>query len=110
MASASQLDALSKIISARKGGDANKSYSARLLAKGLETCARKFGEEAVETLVAAMSRDKQAAVSESADMLYHWLVLLAALDIDPDEVYAELARREAQSGLAEKASRVTEHG
>lgn len=105
MASASQLDALSKIITARKGGDPDKSYSARLLAKGLDTCARKFGEEAVEALVAAMARDKQALISESADVLYHWLVLLAALDIDPADVYAELERREAQSGLAEKASR-----
>jgi phosphoribosyl-ATP pyrophosphohydrolase len=105
MASANQLDALAKVIASRKGGDADKSYSAKLLAKGLETCTRKFGEEAVETMVAAMSRDKSAAISESADLLYHWLVLLAALEIDPSDVYAELARREAQSGLAEKASR-----
>lgn len=105
MASANQLDALSKVIASRKGGDADKSYSATLLAKGLDACARKFGEEAVETLIAAMSRDKQAVISESADVLYHWLVLLAALDIDPSDVYAELARRESQSGIAEKASR-----
>jgi len=108
MASASQLEALSKVIASRKGADADTSYSAKLLSKGLETCARKFGEEAVETLVAAMTRDRQAVISESADLLYHWLVLLTALDVDPADVYAELARRESQSGLAEKAARPPE--
>ncbi|HEX7776656.1 MAG TPA: phosphoribosyl-ATP diphosphatase [Parvibaculum sp.] len=102
---ATELDRLFKVIAARKGADAGSSYTAKLLAGGVPLAARKLGEEAVETIVAATTGDKRGAVSESADLLYHWLVLLAALGLEPSAVYAELAAREGRSGLDEKASR-----
>ncbi|MBX3445612.1 MAG: phosphoribosyl-ATP diphosphatase [Parvibaculum sp.] len=104
-ADAKLLDRLFEVIAARKGADAASSYTAKLLAKGVPACAQKLGEEAVETVIAAASGDRKGAVSESADLLYHWLVLLAALDLDPADVYAELERREGRSGLDEKAAR-----
>jgi len=104
-ANASQLDRLFATIAARKGADAASSWTAKLLAGGVPLCARKFGEEAVETVIAATQGDTEATIVESADLLYHWLVLLAALEIDPADVYAELARREGRSGLDEKAAR-----
>lgn len=104
-ADARQLDRLFKVIATRKGADAGSSYTARLLSKGVAACAQKLGEEAVETVIAATSGDRKGAVSESADLLYHWLVLLAALDLDPADIYAELERREGRSGLDEKAAR-----
>ena len=78
---------------------------AQLLAEGVQKCANKFGEEAVEAALAAVSKDKAALAAESADVLYHLLVLWAASGIKPDEVYAALKARESQSGLADKASR-----
>jgi len=102
---ASQLDLLFATIAARKGSDPKSSYTASLLAKGPQKCAEKMGEEAIETIIAAVSGSRQEAISESADLLYHWLVLTASLDINPAEVYGELARREGTSGLDEKASR-----
>ena len=96
---------LAEAIALRKGGDPSESYTAKLLNRGIEKCAQKLGEEAVETAIAAASRDKAGAVSESADVLYHLLVLWASMDIDPTEVYGELAKREGVSGIAEKASR-----
>ncbi len=102
---ARQLDALFAVIAARKGSDPASSYTASLLAKGPLKSAQKLGEEAIETVIAATSGDRDACISESADLLYHWLVLLASLDINPAEVYGELARREGTSGLEEKASR-----
>ncbi len=105
---AQQLEALFATISGRKGDDPKKSYTASLFAKGVGACAQKLGEEAVETVIAAMEHetaDKKSVVKESADLLYHWLVLMAALDIDPAEVYSELAHREGTSGHTEKASR-----
>ena len=102
---ARQLDRLFEVIAARKDAEAGTSYTARLLSKGVPACAQKLGEEAVETVIAAMAGDRKAAISESADLLYHWLVLLAALGADPAEVYAELERREGRSGLDEKAAR-----
>lgn len=104
-ADASQLDRLFEVIAARKGADPASSYTAKLFSKGVSACAQKLGEEAVETVIAAASGDREGALSESADLLYHWLVLVAALDLDPADVYAELARREGRSGLDEKASR-----
>jgi phosphoribosyl-ATP pyrophosphohydrolase len=71
----------------------------------VEKCAKKFGEEAVETVLASVSGDKQHLVAESADVLYHLMVLWAAAGITPDDVYAALRAREGQSGLAEKAAR-----
>ena len=102
---ATELDRLFEVISSRKGADASTSYTAKLMAGGPALCARKLGEEAVETVIASLGDDRKAVIAESADLLYHWLVTLAAVDIDPAEVYAELARREGRSGLDEKASR-----
>jgi phosphoribosyl-ATP pyrophosphohydrolase len=99
------LDRLWATILARKGADPQSSYTAKLLAAGVPKAAQKLGEEAVETVVAAVAADEKAVVAESADLLYHLLVLWAARGIAPDEVWAELARREGRSGLAEKASR-----
>jgi phosphoribosyl-ATP pyrophosphohydrolase len=99
------LDRLFATIAARKGADPSQSYTASLLAKGVDKCARKFGEEAVEAVIAAVQGDKAALTAESADVLYHLLVLWAAADIAPEDVYAVLKSREAQSGLAEKALR-----
>ncbi len=82
-----------------------ESYTAKLLSEGLEKCAKKFGEEAVEAVIAAVSKDKKATISESADVIYHLLVLLRASGVTLDEVMASLERRTAQTGLEEKASR-----
>ena len=99
------IDRLFATIAARKGADATASYTAQLLQAGVEKCARKFGEEAVEAVIAGVSGDARALTAESADVLYHLLVLWAAAGVTPDAVYAELRARERQSGLAEKASR-----
>ena len=100
------LDRLFATIAARRAaGDTDRSYTAKLLSQGVEKCAKKFGEEAVETVLAAVSGDKAQLAAESADVLYHLLVLWAAAGLIPDDVYAALKARENQSGLAEKASR-----
>jgi len=99
------IDRLFATIAARKGGDASASYTAQLLAAGVEKCAKKFGEEAVEAAIAAVSQGPKALAAESADVLYHLLVLWAAAGITPEDVYAALKAREGQSGLAEKAGR-----
>jgi phosphoribosyl-ATP pyrophosphohydrolase len=100
------IDRLFATIAARKAeGDPNSSYTAKLLSEGVQKCAKKFGEEAVEAALAAVSGDKAHLVAESADVLYHLLVLWAAAGITPNDVYAALKQRESQSGLAEKASR-----
>ena len=83
----------------------DESYTARLLRDGTDRCARKFGEEAVELIVSAVSRDKEGLTGEAADVLYHLLVLLKAADVTLNDVMAELERRTGQSGLQEKASR-----
>lgn len=87
-----------------RSGDAS-SWTAKLYAAGVEKAAKKMGEEAVETVIAAVSGDDQGLVSESADLLYHWLVVLAVAGVPLERVMAELERRTAQSGIAEKASR-----
>jgi phosphoribosyl-ATP pyrophosphohydrolase len=100
------LDRLFATIAARKAaGDADASYTARLLSQGVEKCAKKFGEEAVEAVIAAAQKDKTELAKESADVLYHLAVLWAASGITPDDVYAVLKSREGQSGLDEKAGR-----
>src|ERR1700722_4897934 len=100
------IDRLFATIAARKAeGDSSSSYTAKLLSEGVQKCAKKFGEEAVETALAAVSGNKADLAAESADALYHLLVLWAAAGITPDDVYAVLQKRESQSGLAEKASR-----
>ena len=99
------LDRLFATIASRKGADPKSSYTAKLLAEGVEKCAKKFGEEATEAVIAAVARNKTELAKESADVLYHLTVLWAASGITPEDVYAELASREGQSGLEEKASR-----
>lgn len=99
------LDRLFETIEARRGADPAGSYTAKLLAGGIALPARKLGEEAVETLIAALAPDPAALASESADLLYHLLVLWAAAGIRPADVYAALAAREGTSGIAEKAAR-----
>ena len=99
------LHRLAATIAARKGADPDRSWTARLLAKGPEKCAEKFGEEAVEAIVEAVRGDRARLTAEAADVLYHLLVMLAARDITLSDVCAELDRREGQSGLVEKAWR-----
>ncbi|MEX0312504.1 MAG: phosphoribosyl-ATP diphosphatase [Tateyamaria sp.] len=99
------LDDLFATIEARKGADPESSWTAKLLAKGPEKCAEKFGEEAVEAIIEAVKNDKAALTSEAADVLYHLLVMLAARDVALDDVMVELARRQGTSGIAEKAAR-----
>ncbi|KQZ19417.1 phosphoribosyl-ATP pyrophosphatase [Mesorhizobium sp. Root552] len=82
-----------------------ESWTAKLFAKGMDKAAQKLGEEAVETVIAAVRGDTKAVISESADLLYHWLVVLAIAGISLDDVLAELERRTGRSGIAEKASR-----
>jgi phosphoribosyl-ATP pyrophosphohydrolase len=102
---ATPLDRLEATIRARRNGDPAASYVARLTADGRARMARKVGEEAIETLVAALSDDRAATTSEAADLIFHLLVLLADMDLSFDDVMAELDRREGLSGLAEKAAR-----
>ena len=99
------LDRLYAVVESRRGADPAISYSARLLSRGTAKVAQKFGEEAVECLIAAMAADRTALVAESADVLYHLMVLWAAAEVRPEQVWAELRRREGTSGLAEKAAR-----
>lgn len=99
------LDRLFATIAARKGADAGASYTAKLFAEGRARIAQKLGEESMETAIAAVSRDRDGVVSESADLLYHLLVLWAECEVKPEEVWAKLASREGTSGLAEKAAR-----
>jgi phosphoribosyl-ATP pyrophosphohydrolase len=99
------IEELAEIVKSRKGADPDTSYTAKLFDRGVAQCAKKFGEEAVETVIAAMQGDKQAIRSEAADVLSHLAVLLAAVDVDLEDVYAELGRREGTSGIVEKARR-----
>lgn len=96
---------LAATIDARKGADPDSSWTAKLLAKGPEKCAAKFGEEAVEAIIEAVKGDRARLTSEAADVLYHLLVMLASRDVTLADVLAELERREGISGLDEKASR-----
>ncbi len=88
-----------------RGGDAEASWTARLLAAGPEKCAEKFGEEAVEAIIEAVKGDRDRLTAEAADVIYHLLVMCAARDVSLDDILAELSRREGQSGVAEKAAR-----
>ena len=99
------LQRLAETIAARRGADADESWTAKLLAAGPEKCAEKFGEEAVEAVIEAVKGDRAALTREAADVLYHLLVMLAARDVTLLDVEAELARREGTSGIAEKAAR-----
>lgn len=99
------LDDLADIIAARASSTAEKSYTKSLLDAGPPRAAKKFGEEAVEAVIAAVHQDDQALVAEAADVLYHLLVLLRSRGIALGDVMAELERRTARSGHDEKASR-----
>ena len=99
------LDRLFQTIQSRKGADPSTSWTAKLFSKGRPKIAQKVGEEAVETVIAALQNDKEALAAESADLLYHLLVLWAEADVEPSEIWQTLAAREGTSGVAEKASR-----
>lgn len=101
------LDDLAQIIASRKAADPAASWTAALLAKGPDKCAEKFGEEAVEAVIAAAKGDRAALTAEAADVLYHLLVMLTACEVDLADVMAALEGRQGQSGLAEKAGRAS---
>lgn len=99
------LPRLYKIIEQRKTADPEKSYIAKRLQQGTPKIAQKLGEEAVETVIAAMQKNKKEVISESADLLFHWLILMVDTGVKIEDVMAELQRREGISGLDEKANR-----
>jgi len=99
------LDDLAATIAARADASAEDSWTARLLAKGPEKCAEKFGEEAIEAIIEAVKGDTAALTSEAADVLFHLLVMLQSRGVALSGVMAELERRQSQSGIAEKAAR-----
>jgi len=100
------LDRLFATIAARKAaGDATASYTAKLIAQGVEKCAKKFGEEAIETVIAGVGDHRNHLIAESADLLFHLLVLLKSRGVRLEEVEATLAQRTRMSGLEEKAAR-----
>ena len=99
------LERLYDVIQSRFDEEPGSSYTASLLNDGMSKIAQKFGEEAVETVIAATIKDNQQIVAESADLLYHLLVMWAASGVKPDDVWKELAAREGVSGITEKASR-----
>ncbi len=103
---AAVMDRLWSVVMSRRTADPATSHSARLLSRGTAKVAQKLGEEAVECVIEAVLGNKDAVIAESADVLYHLVVLWVASDVSPQEVWAELQRREGISGVAEKASRV----
>ena len=100
-----QLEKLASDVAAKASASPDTSYTAKLISQGVSKCAKKFGEEAVELALASVSTDKAETTKEAADVLYHFLVLLRAAGVLPDDVMAELKRREGTGGLMEKASR-----
>lgn len=102
---AAVLDELYAVIESRKGGDPAKSYTAKLFSKGRAHIAKKFGEEAVETVIAATGQERADVIAESADTLYHLLVLWSDCGIKPAQVFAELEKRKGTSGIDEKKKR-----
>lgn len=105
MTDSTVLDRLHATILSRKGADPGSSYTAKLFDRGTPKIAQKVGEEAVEAVIEAMRGDRDGLIGESADLLYHLMVLWADQGVTPQEVYAKLAAREGTSGIAEKASR-----
>jgi phosphoribosyl-ATP pyrophosphohydrolase len=101
----STLTDLAETIAQRAKADPDSSWTAKLLAKGPEKCAEKFGEEAIEAIIEAVKDNREGLISESADVLFHLLVMLQSRGVALDDVLAELARRQGTSGIAEKASR-----
>ncbi|WP_419731140.1 phosphoribosyl-ATP diphosphatase [Lichenicola sp.] len=106
-ANAGVLDRLFEVVTSRRNADPNISHSARLLSRGTAKVAQKFGEEAVECLIEAVAGNSSKLIGESADVLYHLIVLWVDAGVNPSEVWSELERREGTSGIAEKASRRT---
>ncbi|MGF7151761.1 phosphoribosyl-ATP pyrophosphohydrolase [Sphingomonas zeicaulis] len=102
------IDRLTRIIAERRCADPSTSYVAKLTARGRAKIAQKVGEEAVETVIAAMAGDRAEATSEAADLLFHLAILLADMDLSFADIFAELDRRDGVSGLAEKAARPPE--
>ncbi|WP_342240512.1 phosphoribosyl-ATP diphosphatase [Inquilinus sp. OTU3971] len=102
------LDRLAAVIRSRRGTDPASSYTAKLFARGRPKIAQKLGEEAVETVIEAIRDDPDAIAAESADLLYHLLVLWADAGVAPETVWTVLEAREGTSGIAEKAARPTE--
>ena len=100
------LDRLWAVVMDRRSADPAHSHSARLLSRGTTKVAQKFGEEAVECLIEAVAGNNPALISESADVLYHLLVMWVAAGVEPADVWSELVRREGVSGVVEKASRL----
>jgi phosphoribosyl-ATP pyrophosphohydrolase len=100
-----QLEKLAAEIKSKSSASPDTSYTAKLISKGVAKCAKKFGEEAVELALASVSNNKNETTAEAADVLYHFLVLLQAVGVSPDDVMAELKRREGTGGLVEKAAR-----
>jgi phosphoribosyl-ATP pyrophosphohydrolase len=105
VADAVVLDRLFAVVESRRNADPTVSHSARLLSRGPAKVAQKFGEEAVECLIEAVAGNREALIGESADVLYHLLVLWVSSGVSPSDVWAELIRREGISGIAEKAAR-----
>ena len=107
------LSALQTVIAERGRSGDPQSWTAQLFTAGQEKAAQKMGEEAVETVIAAVTGDRKALIAESADLIYHWLVVLSLAGVYLEEVVAELESRTGQSGVAEKAARppapTTEH-
>jgi phosphoribosyl-ATP pyrophosphohydrolase len=99
------LSDLEKIVAERARSGEPDSWTAKLFSRGIDKAAQKMGEEAVEAVIAAVRGDAKGLVSESADLLYHWLVVLAIAGVPLSEVLAELERRTGRSGIAEKAAR-----
>lgn len=99
------LDRLWTVVMDRRSADPAHSHSARLLSRGVSKVAQKFGEEAVECLIEAVTGNKAALIAESADVLYHLMVMWVAAGIEPADVWSELGRREGISGILEKATR-----
>ncbi|MCW8306355.1 phosphoribosyl-ATP diphosphatase [Acidiphilium sp. PA] len=99
------MDRLWSTIIARKNADPLISHSARLLSRGVNKVAQKFGEESVECLIEAVAGNRDALIAESADVLYHLLVMWVAVGLRPEDVWSELKRREGISGIAEKSAR-----
>lgn len=103
----SVLDTLYEVIESRRGADPESSHTAKLFDRGLDKIAQKVGEEAVETVVEAVRERREGVIDESADLLYHLLVLWAASGVEPKQVWAALEGRKGISGIAEKASRAS---
>src|ERR1700761_4168129 len=102
MSSQNMLDTLYAVVLERRKADPEESYVAKRFKQGTAKIVQKFGEEAVETVIAAMREDKEEVIDESADMIFHWLLLLADVGVTPGEVMAELEKRTGISGLDEK--------